>query len=366
MVLTREEQRWAIIESWKSMGQDESAAAKKLGLRLRTVKTWVRKYQDDGNVEPRPKTGRKQALSEPAAIRAHALLLDESMDGANMVALKLQEEGMTTKLRSKNTIIRAARRVGVNLGHPIVARRGKPRKQLTEKNKEQRLDFCRQNLDRDWDHVMITDRKKFLFQYPGAKVKAVQWLEKGQQWEARKVNHAEGVNVYAGLTSYGVTSMHEVTGTSRLTTNFKTLKGQKSRSISQSEYMNVLEGTFLREGTSIFKKQGVEPWVLQQDGDGAHNRAGSVIASWNRQHGATIGILPKWPPNSPDLSPIENLWSWTQNRINARGCKTFDEFKAAVKEEWSHITPAMAARYMSSIPKRLKDCLKANGKMTNY
>ena len=77
------------------MGQDESAAAKKLGLRLRTVKTWVRKYQDDGNVEPRPKTGRKRALSEPAAIRAHALLLDESMDGANMVALKLQEEGMT-------------------------------------------------------------------------------------------------------------------------------------------------------------------------------------------------------------------------------------------------------------------------------
>lgn len=366
MGLTHEEVRWAIINTWHDMSQDLSATARKLGLRLRTVKRWVSKYQADGNVDPLPKTGRKRALSEDAASFAHDLLLNDSMDGANMAALKLQEEGMTTKLASKNTIIRAAKRVGVNLGHPIVARRGKPRKQLTEKNKDQRLYFCRQNLNRDWDNVMITDRKKFLFQYPGAKVKAVQWLEKGQQWEARKVNHAEGVNVYAGLTSYGVTNMHEVTGTSRLTTNFKTLKGQKSRSISQSEYKNVLEGTFLKEGSVIFKKHRIESWVLQQDGDGAHNKASSVIASWNNQHGATIGLLPKWPPNSPDLSPIENLWSWTQSKVNARGCKTFDEFKAAVKEEWSNITTDMAAKYMSSIPKRLKDCLETKGKMTKY
>ena len=366
MVFTSEEQRWNIIYTWHAEGEDLSATARKMNLRLRDVKHWVSKYTASGNVEPEKKTGRKRALSEVAATRAHDLLLQDSMDGANMVALQLHKEGLTAAVRDKTTVIRAAKRVGVQLGRPIVALRGKPRKQLTETNMAQRLTFCKDNLERNWNNVMITDRKKFLFQYPGAKVKDVQWLEKGQQREARRVNHAEGVNVYASLTFFGVTSMHEVTGTSRLSTNFKTLKGIKSRSISQHEYESVLETTFLKEGRQIFKNHHIDSWMLQQNGDGAHNKADIFIARWNRQHDGSIGLISNWPPNSPDLSPIENLWAWTQRRVNARACKTFDEFKAAVKEEWSEITTEMAAKYVASIPTRLHKCLEVNGKMTKY
>jgi hypothetical protein len=55
-----------------------------------------------------------------------------------------------------------------------------------------------------------------------------------------------------------------------------------------------------------------------------------------------------------------------QHQVDAQGCKTFAEFKAAVHEQWSKVTPEMARRYMSSMHNRLEKCLAANGGMTKY
>jgi hypothetical protein len=213
---------------------------------------------------------------------------------------------------------------------------------------------------------MITDRKRFNWWYPGAQVKQVQWLEAGQRREARKVNKAEGVNVYAGLTIHGVTSMHEVTGTTSLKTSFLTKRGLKSKNITQQEYEQVAEETFFKEGQRIFSTHHVHSWMLQQDGDKAHNKVAVSVQKWNRQGSSNIELIHNWPPNSPDLSPIENLWSLTQRRVEARGCKTFAEFRAAVHDEWSKVTPTMAKRYMNSIPRRLQKCLEAGGGATDY
>jgi transposase len=360
------EDRWCSISTWKEEGQNLSATAHRLGKRLRDVTHWVRTYEATGGVEPAAKSGRKRVLGDDAAVRAHELLLHEDNDGASMVAQQLQREGLTPVVRGKQTVIRAAKRMGNKLGRPLVARRGRPRKQLTTANKQQRVDFCQANLQRDWSNVLITDRKRFNWCYPGAKVKQVQWLERGQQREAKKINHPEGVNVYAGLTVYGVTKLHEVTGTSKMQTSFTTQRGNKSKNITQEEYKEVLEKTFLKQGMELFHNHGVRAWMLQQDGDKAHNKVMKSINKWNKQYNSSIGLIQRWPPNSPDLSPIENLWAVTQRRVEARGCKTFVEFKGAVHEEWTQVTPEMAKRYMRSMPNRMKKCLEANGGMTKY
>jgi hypothetical protein len=54
------------------------------------------------------------------------------------------------------------------------------------------------------------------------------------------MNHPQGVNVYAGLTCYGVTFMLEVTGTSTLCTSYTTRKDIKSKHITQDKYTAVL------------------------------------------------------------------------------------------------------------------------------
>ena len=39
-----------------------------------------------------------------------------------------------------------------------------------------------------------------------------------------------------------------------------------------------------------------------------------------------------WPPYSPDLSPIENVWAVLKYRLCKEECKTFAELKGAILE----------------------------------
>ncbi len=58
--------------------------------------------------------------------------------------------------------------------------------------------------------------------------------------------------------------------------------------------------------------------------------------SWLNDHG--VGVL-DWPANSPDLSPIENLWGIVKRKMRNKRPKNADELKATVKETWASIPP---------------------------
>jgi len=128
---------------------------------------------------------------------------------------------------------------------------------------------------------MFTDRKKFAFYYPGFKVHAVSWVPSGQEREGSKVNHAPVVNIYAGLTRYGMTAAHIVAGTTGRRSTYHTKKGAESKNITSAEYKVVLEKTLLPEGNRIFQSQGISSWVLQHDNDPTHKVASDVVKEYN-------------------------------------------------------------------------------------
>lgn len=114
------------------------------------------------------------------------------------------------------------------MGEELLALRGKPSRELAAKAKQERLKFCMDNRTRSWGTVMFTDRKKFTFSYPGVMVQPVTWVVKGRltpRRTARSVNHAQVVNVYAGICKYGITRFHVVAGTSGHHTAYCTKKG---------------------------------------------------------------------------------------------------------------------------------------------
>ena len=45
----------------------------------------------------------------------------------------------------------------------------------------------------------------------------------------------------------------------------------------------------------------------------------------------------KWPRQSPDMSPTENLWNLLDKRIRERRPKDLSETKLFAKEEWPNI-----------------------------
>ena len=219
---------------------------------------------------------------------------------------------------------------------------------------------------------MFTDRKKFAFFYPGQKVNKGQWLQKGQQRECFRVNKPNVVNVYAGITYYGMTKAHIVSGTTKHKPKkqYKTKMGTLSKNITQSEYKDVLINTLLPEGNKLFKPPDAHipyPWTFQQDNDPAHAKAGEVIGAYNKANsGHTIHGPLKWPPNSPDLSPIENIWARVQAKVESMCCKDFDAFQKAVLCTIKDVPLNHCRNLMKSMAKRLVKVEENQGNKTRY
>jgi hypothetical protein len=180
------------------------------------------------------------------------------------------------------------------------------------------------------------------------------------------VNHPQVLNVYAGITKFGVTACHVVAGSSKHKTSYCNKQGKPSRNITSSEYAVVLRTTLLPEGKRIFGAAGIGSWVLQQDNDPSHKVAAAAIKLWNNKHASSIGLLGSWPPNSPDLNPIENVWSYVQAKVNSMGCKTFEEFELAVTQQIKNVPKAMLENLIKSMGTRMATAIQVGGDKTPY
>lgn len=364
-MVTPTEKRWEAVFAWKNT-KSIKKAARQARLSLKATRLWVGRYKATGGVDELSKSGRPKVMSAQAKAKAYDLLRENEVHGAADVAVELQRRGLTPRKVSKSTVLRAAKSEGVERGQPLVALRGQPAKRLTKDTKSRRLAFALANKTTCWKKVMFTDRKRFLFSYPGEKVHRVHWAVKGTHRQAAAVNHPQCLNVYAGITKWGVTKIHVVAGSSKHKTTHKNKKGQPASSITASEYFDVVSGTFLPQGTAIFSAQGFGSWVLQQDNDPCHRVAADAIQQWNGKRGSSITLLPSWPPNSPDLNPIENLWAYVGARVQAQGPSTFEAFKQAVIKELETVPLRVLHNLYSSMPKRIARVVELQGDKTKY
>lgn len=360
-----DEQKWAIIQSLKR-GGSVSAVARQHGVTRVAVKRWAKRYQATRKVQKRQPTGRRPSMSAAAASRAVELLCANAHAGAGAVAKELHSQGLTSRMLHRTTVVRHAKDTAKAAGTPIRVVRSKPAKRLSNATQAKRLAFCKANKSREWASVLFTDRKKFQFYYPGVSVKAQQWVKKGQAAEASAVNHAQTANVYCGISRFGVTDCHIVAGTSKHKSTYFNKHGKPSQNITSQEYKDVLNSTLLPGGRKIFTIQGVGSWVLQQDNDPSHKVAVAVLREWNTQQSCSVTLLPKWPPNSPDLNLIENVWAYAQSKVDAQACKTFEQFKQAVLFEMKHIPKRMLTNLYKSMPKRVAQVIALGGGKTKY
>ena len=79
-----------------------------------------------------------------------------------------------------------------------------------------------------------------------------------------------------------------------------------------------------------------------------------------------INIL-DWPGNSPDLNPIENLWTILKNKVSERQPTNAKILEQAIKEVWVRdISPAYCRNLVESMLRRLEAVIKAKGGPTKY
>jgi hypothetical protein len=126
-----------------------------------------------------------------------------------------------------------------------------------------------------------------------------------------------------------------------------------------------------------FAREKLAPdFVFQQDGAGPHTSQ-MMLGPVRRLPGGRKLRLPGWfrlnnvpllrfPSLSPDLNPIENLWSCIERKLAGKRFDTRDELWEEVNKEWKAIPLDTLINLVDSMPRRMLEVIKAKGGPTRY
>lgn len=329
----------AAILSGKDLGMKLTEIAEKENIHLSTVYRIIKKYDETRDFDSiAPHTGRPQKISERDAQTARRMLESGLAKDATDLKRKLFPNVHAVTVR------RALRKQGLK---PYV-RQSKPL--LPRKHKHKRLDWAENHCYwevGDWGSVIFSDESKF--NLIGSDGRKWCWRKPGQacdpKYTKKKVKHGGGsVMVWGCITKYGVGELHRIEGI-----------------MDRFVYVDILSQSLRR----TLDKYDLDASAIyfQQDGDPKHRSKHAL--GWLDLEG--IDVLP-WSPNSPDMSPIENLWDYLDRMVRARNPlpRNVDELWAALREEWDNIPQGYIDKLYNSLPNRVRDVLKGKGQSTRY
>lgn len=144
--------------------------------------------------------------------------------------------------------------------------------------------------------------------------------------------------------------------------------------INASVYSTVLEQNLLGYIDAL-TVEGLQDIVFQQDNARPH--IAKITQKWLETAGKEHGfIVMHWPPYSPDLNPIENLWAILKLELHRQYpdtkylCGSSETVKSVLKERlhkvWWDIGEGMLNQLIESMPERVQAVLEVDGWYTRF
>lgn len=235
-----------------------------------------------------------------------------------------------------------------------------------------RLNFCKDFLKRLPKRSAILFVDESLFRV--SDTRKWQWVKEGQEVDPREV-HGWGAGAHVwGCIGVGFRVLIDLTG-----------KGTGPKGgITAEDYARILTAEFL---PALRRHQARHPnvtYLFVQDGARVHmsHDVLGTLGEWGLAHfvrrptkasGELVAAGDVWPPHSPDLNPIENLWAILKMEVNDACCgdlsntkENRDHLWATVQRTWREIAADVIDRLVDSWPRRLKNCVAARGGHSGY
>lgn len=222
---------------------------------------------------------------------------------------------------------------------------------LSKKNVKARLSFVKKYTswsEMDWSKVVWSDETKINRYCTDGRSWA--WRRHGESLKPshvkQTVKHGGGsIMLWGCFTAFGVGELCLVDGT-----------------MDKNVYKNILRQHLLKTVRSL--PIPPEEIIFQHDRDPKH--MAKTVQEWLGNQ--SFSIL-DWPAQSPDLNPIENLWSYLKSALNKEYTSPPSSLAVLwerVKEQWTKIPASYCQTLSSSIPRRIKAIKNAKGLWTKY
>ena len=241
---------------------------------------------------------------------------------------------------SLSTIKRRAREYGLR------SYRCTKKPYVSEKNRKARLQFARSHLNwtpQQWKNILWSDESKFNLQ--GSDGRCYIRRPRGEKYNPRyttaTVKYGGGnIMVWGCFSGHGIGPIHRITET-----------------MTATIYRDLLSSLML----PYAEWEMPLSWAFQHDNDPKHTAR--VVKTWLEEH--QVNVM-SWPPQSPDLNPIGNMWMIAKRNIGKRVFRNGEELFVELEKQWNSIPNEYIEKLISSMPKRCSEIIKNKGYATKY
>ncbi|GFY12956.1 transposable element Tc3 transposase [Trichonephila clavipes] len=196
----------------------------------------------------------------------------------------------------------------------------------------------------EMNEVVFTDESRLCLQHHDGRIRV--WRHRGERMLNSYVMHrhigpAPGIMVWGGIGYHSRIPLVRIAGTLN----------------SQHYISEMLEPVVLPYlqgfATSIFQQNNARPHVAR------------IVQRFFFNH--QIELLP-WPARSPDLSPIENMWSMVAQRLTqiTLPAATPDQLWQHVAAAWSAVPQEQIQSLFEPMPRRVAAVISNNGGYSGF